>query len=136
MPPDQPTDAGKDRETATAQREDIEERMGMSGLSHQQIVEALAARVSGDYYGSHVYLLASSQKSVVEWLLLALAAARREGQAQERRQAVRDGFDAGEDFCCGRLDMREWSTEKVERFRAERERLIAAAIRAREEPSR
>jgi len=91
MPPDQPTDAGKDRETATAQREDIEERMGMSGLSHQQIVEALAARVSGDYYGSHVYLLASSQKSVVEWLLLALAAARREGQAQER-QLLKDAL--------------------------------------------
>ena len=89
--PDQPTDAGKDRETATAQREDIEERMGMSGLSHQQIVEALAARVSGDYYGSHVYLLASSQKSVVEWLLLALAAARREGQAQER-QLLKDAL--------------------------------------------
>ena len=105
--PDQPTDAGKDREAATG----------------------IVGNVSD-------YLLGDTAGVLANTIFLALQQARREGQAQERRQAVRDGFDAGEDFCCGRLDMREWSTEKVERFRAERERLIAAAIRAREEPSR
>ena len=95
MPIDQPTDAGKDRETATG----------------------IVGNVSD-------YLLGDTAGVLANTIFLALQRARREGRAQEREACAKVA-----ETCPPKNDPWWQSEDGVDRW-------IAAAIRAREEPSR